>query len=549
MNLIEKRFGTLDFTPLRTATAAVAAMAFSGAAIAQETSQTVASPLEKHADRQFNFETANQLQRGGLKLWVGSHQTVPGQQNSGTAEQYYWGGGEWGVSDRVQLGFAYNVFNDPVSKPVLGASARLRMETTSFHGKYKVLDTAQWGVAAQASVEQLLFRFAPYGGAVDDTHTIGSLHLPITYKASDALQLHVTPGVSVLPSTINGNAFFGTVASVGAGFSWKPSLRWLTYGSVNMPVSGGNTISNTLAIEKTPIWTVGARYNVTPLAALDLFATNGGGVSPATGILSTVPDGDTVMIGGMITYTPGRRAGYRPNYRGTSAEPLNTRQKNLQLDGFTLASADTLGPGRFAFLASAGSGDSYAGSLKFSPDYDLEIEVAYEQHSIDGSVGRPSIPSNDPNYSIGGKMRFLDQNNGSPFSLALHMLAGRDTNASGNGTFYLGMPMTYKANSRMALNLNPKGAIWGNTERFGLGFGVNYAVTPELDAIGEITPVSGGEDVVWAAGLRYHVRGSGLSVDLHASNAIGRHALKSMIGQDDVKITLGATMAFDWLRR
>ncbi|MBR9842150.1 MAG: hypothetical protein GYB25_03250 [Rhodobacteraceae bacterium] len=520
-----------------------------GAATAQDSA--LRTPVELHPERFINFSTANLLPKGTLKLWVGSHQTPPGSSRTGTANQFYHGGAYYAFSDRFQIGIGHSEYQDPPIDPINGSTAQFRIHTTSLEAKVGLLERGPWKVSAEGSIEQFIFRSPHFGipTAASTSDVAASLHLPVSYAASDALQLHVTPGVSVLPDTIGGNAFFGTVASLGAGFSYQPSLRWMTYGAVNMPLSGGNTISNTRTIEKKPVVTFGARYNVSPKAAIDLFVTNGAGVSPATRIMTTFPDGDHLMIGATVSYTPGRGAAYRPNYRGIPAEPLNMRQQHLQRDGITLSSADTLTPGILVGTGTAGNHGAYSGVLQFSPDYDGQIDLSYEKFANDGSVPAGTIPSFATNYMIGLKLRFMDQNNGSPFSLALQAKLGRDTSTGLNGTFFAAMPMMYKASPKLALMVNPKAALFGSTEYFGLGLGVNYEVAPGLEILGEVTPVANGTRTVWATGLRYYPKNGNTSIDLTATNAIGTQALGTMIGQSDVKISLGVSVALDLRRR
>jgi hypothetical protein len=221
----------------------------------------------------------------------------------------------------------------------------------------------------------------------------------------------------------------------------------------------------------------------------------------------------------------------------------------LQRDGITLASADTLTPGIFVGRGIYGNHGSYAGILQFSPDYDGQIDLSYEKFANDGSVAPGTVPSFNPNYMIGLKLRLMDQNNGSPFSLSTMAKLGRTAKGGFQGTFFVAMPMMYKAGDRLALMANPKAALWGSKEYFGLGLGVNYEVLPGLELIGEVTPVSAGQDVVWGTGLRYYPKNSTASVELTATNAIGSQALGTMIAQSDVKVSLGVSLALDMRRR
>ncbi len=156
-----------------------------------------------------------------------------------------------------------------------------------------------------------------------------------------------------------------------------------------------------------------------------------------------------------------------------------------------------------------------------------------------------TIPSRAASYALGLKLRFMDQNNGSPFSLSMLAKLGRDRSGSKNGTFFIAMPMMYKASPKLALMASPKAAAFSSKEYYGLGLGVNYEIAPGLEVIGEVTPVSAGQRTVWATGLRYYPKNSSASIDLSATNAIGSEALGSMIGQSDVRVSLGITLALD----
>ena len=115
--------------------------------------------------------------------------------------------------------------------------------------------------------------------------------------------------------------------------------------------------------------------------------------------------------------------------------------------------------------------------------------------------------------------------------------------------FYLGVPIGYKVNDRLALTAQPKLAFYGPTRKYGLGLGVNYQLFNGFQLIGEVTPVSGGAASVWAAGMRYFVPNSGAIVDLHATNAIGRYGLGTMVAQTSIKIALGLRMQLNLKRR
>ena len=146
-----------------------------------------------------------------------------------------------------------------------------------------------------------------------------------------------------------------------------------------------------------------------------------------------------------------------------------------------------------------------------------------------GFSGAPATPRQIQLQQDGFTLAFADTL--SPGSAALMGMAGTHGNRTG------------------ALVISSKVAVFGSQRKNGVGFGINYAVLPQLQLIAEVTPVSNGEPLVWAAGLRYGLAGSGLTMDLQATNAVGRYGLGTMVGQSETKITLGATMRLNFMRR
>ena len=284
---------------------------------------------------------------------------------------------------------------------------------------------------------------------------------------------------------------------------------------------------------------------MTPKVAIDLYATNGIGATPATSILSFFPEGDEPLFGARVVWTPGRGTGYRPSYLDLG--PIDPRERALQQDGFTLGSADTHEPGTVFGAGWYGSGETYGAGAILALEQGAQFEGYIEKFSNDGSVPVALVPSSSERYQLGAKLRFLDQNNGDPFSLSGRILGGREigTGTPGPGVLFLEAAASMKVTPRVALTVNPKLAAFGNTEVYGLGFGVNFEAMPGLQVIGEVTPVEGGNGTVWATGLRYSLADSGFSIDANATNAIGRTGLGTVIAQDDTRFSLGLTKHFN----
>lgn len=503
------------------------------------------SVLEGPAPRHGAIETGDLLRPGALELRFGSHQTAPGTA-VGTGRQVYTGGMTWRGDADLQFGLAAQVHDDPPEAPVGGLSPNITLLGLAGDVKWPILSTGRLSFAAAASLEAMrldteLFGTPASGGAGD--RVIGSLSFPLTYLLTPTLRAHLAPSLAVLPDALNGRDFFGASARLGAGATWQPARRLQAYGGALMPLGpGGNTLSETGEIERTPVWTLGARYAVTPRAAVDLFASNGLGATPATRHLTSFGDGSSPLFGAMLSYTPGRLASGRESYRpADGGAPIEgTRAVG---DGLTLASGDTLPAGRLSIGSHAGTSGSAGLSLRYSPDRDLEFEALLERYGEDGSVGPDRNPSGDPRYMLGGRLRLLDQALGDPVSLSVRALAGRDVERPTVGVFYLALPMSRRLGEASSLTLSPRLASLGETTILGLGTGMTQALTERLRLLGEMTAVDGGEPAVWAAGLQYDLfpkRKIGLEIS--AGNAIGTQGLGAMVAQEEPILRLGIEM-------
>ena len=493
------------------------------------------------------LDTANQLSQGALQLTFGFNQTDP-SVGTGTGNQIYFINGEYGLTDRLSFGLWGQTFQDPTIGTINGTKPDIGLDSIALSAKYHVLESGSLNIAVAGSVE--LFRFATDlyftgAGGSNEGMAIGSVSAPITYSMNEDLQFHFTPGVSIFPESINGVPFYGTIAHLGLGATYRLSERLSSYAAVDVPVSGGNSISSTGAIEQVPIWTVGGRFNITPKGAVDVYVTNGIGTTPGTSILANWPGGDDLLIGAKLTWTPGAGDGYRESYRNLSS--IDAWQKSLQMDGFTLGSADTFEPGTVSGTLWGGSNEAYGGGLALAFDRDGQFEVYAEQRADDGSVPAGLLPAGDQRYLVGLKVRLLDQNNGDAFSFSGRLLGGRnlDTGTVGVGELFAEGILSYKMVPKLAVTVNPKLGAFGNTSIYGIGLGANFEIYEGIELIGEATYVNDGNGTVWAAGARYNVPDYGLSIDASATNAVGRVGMGTMIAQDSTRFSLSVNKQFN----
>ncbi|NMF85264.1 hypothetical protein [Nodosilinea sp. P-1105] len=506
---------------------------------------TVFSPLEQPAGRLFNLETANQLPGEALQLTVGVHSTLFDTQ-PGTGNQVFYGDVEWGISDRLQLALTYQNYDDPPTQPINGDSPNITLLSLAPSVKYRIVKTERLALAIQGSAEWLSF-LSPLFDSDDQggRHLMGSLHLPTTYTISPGLQFHLTPSVSFFPSSINGLAFYDTLFSLGAGASWQASERWLSYGTLHWPIGpGGNAIQTDQSIGRQLLWTLGSRYTITPKVGVNLYATNGLGVTPATRILASIPGGNQPRLGLQLHYTPDLGSGYRSSYRDPMLTSLSDRDRQQGLNGFTLTTAHTLEPGQVALTVGGGTNSNYSIGLAYSPDHALQLEAMLEDFGSDDSVSAADTAGTAVRYMAGAKLQLFDQRQGDPVSLGVRLLAGRDIDQAGStGVWNLDVPLTYSVNAQTALWVNPRLAAFGNTLTTGLGVGLNYHLTQDWQLLGEVTPVFGDGQLVWALGSRYRLPNTAVYIDLYGTNAVGRQGLGTLVGQSGGR--LGA--AFNWL--
>lgn len=499
------------------------------------------APLERDILIFPGMSSSATLPAGGFLAATGQQQgNLSG--SGGTGNQLYHHQLEYGLTDRVQIGATVQRFEDPV--PIAGGNPDVGIRGISGQVAYKFLDTPNLRMTLRGSVEQYEFRSQFWNSRNDDERFIGSVHLPVTVRLNDALEIHGSAGVSVFPDAINGVQFYGVVPQVGIGASYRASERLSFYGLVNVPFGdNGNSISDSGAIRNVPVWAVGGSFNVTPKAALDLYVGNGLGATPATQILTFFPGGDDLVVGARLTYTPGQGPGYRPNYRGITG-PTTKRQKRLALHSQIITPADTLDPGTVQIFGNYGQKEFGSGGFYFSPDHDIQVGVIVGRYANDGSVPATAFSSTGTQANIAAKLRFLDQNNGSPFSLSGNFVAGRDIN-SRVGSLLLSMPASYQFNDRFAVVAEPQFAASGNTRIRAMGFGANFELFDGFDLIGEAKVVDGGNGHVWSAGARYSLDAVPVTFDVQATNAIGNAGYGSVIAQDSTRFSAGFHIALD----
>ena len=512
------------------------------------------SPLQKPPIRLFNLPTANQLEAGDLSLLAGVRFAGTDQTGAGSGLETDYGYFDYGLTNDFQVGLSASVFDDTLGRKINGNVANLVLNSVAPNVKYQVFKNEDLQVAVAGSVEVVQLRSdgGLFGSSSNNNNNffVGSLQVPVTYNATRDLQLHFTPGLAFFPSSLNGSDFYGTLFKIGTGLSWQATDRLSLFADVNLPLGGkGNAINASNGnFSQRIMYSGGLRYLVTPAVGVDLYATNGFSNTPATSFLAFIPDGNQLAIGANLTYTPNTGKNFAATFRKGTPVPLSSRDTQLSLDGFNLASADTLLPGLFHIWGGLGSGTNV--NVAYGVTNDLQLELFGQKFNQNGD---PTLPSknSDSVFKLGAaaKVRFFDQVQGDPVSLGLKLAVSfvQSFNANSAGYFALEMPTSYNLNPQLSFKFNPKASFVGSESRFGLGLGINYALIGDLQLIGEFTPLfksNSGQGSVWSVGLRYFYPQTNVGVDAYLSNSIGQNGLGGLFAQ-----TNGSSLGFNlhWL--
>ncbi|WP_338441283.1 hypothetical protein VZG28_10915 [Synechococcus elongatus IITB4] len=280
-----------------------------------ETTQLLPVP----PSRLFNLETANQLPAGKFDVSAGFRwffeDSVPG-----SGLQVFIGDVQYGVNDKLQIGFGGFYFDDSLAEPIAGGvggtfngqffGPGLRLGSIGPSAKYQVYKSEDWAISVAGSLELLrVFRNSTpglfgQGGEFDSLTLAGALQVPITYTVSPEFQLTLNPGVSFFPESVGGGGeFYGTYFNIGAGFNFQPVRYVGIFSDINVPLGpGGNAVqASTGAIEKAVVWSSGLRINPVPELSLDFYATNAFGTTLATRSLAFIPGSSQVALGTAVT--------------------------------------------------------------------------------------------------------------------------------------------------------------------------------------------------------------------------------------------------------
>ena len=555
--------------------------------------------------RQPVLTTADQLRQGEVITSFRYRQSFP----SGTAASIGLTGQPtfgitWGVTNNLELTLdAQTVDNSgPVTQGPFNAQ-RINPDGTgpnffqefTLQAKQRLWQNEEGTQALSAVAAASLgnagrpFRFFNANGPVSNGENQGvvtSLELPFTIRTHDRWQFTLSPKVAFLPDDnalyfnrlpINNAGSFGTTFGLAGGISYQLNRRLILWGDAFVPLTGNNTINRDTGLPaRTVAFNAGLRYLVNPRLATDVFVSNTLG---NTGPLSIVADRDNLALGLGVTYLPGITSAnrrYSQHFGSTQEPPPSTPAGFALLDGGTI-------PNKQLLLSLQGGGQGLLTGFRYGLLDDLEIGAFLE--SIPGKVDESEL-------GLSGKIRFLHQADGDPFTLSGLVTVARANNVLINlvnnnrnelgrqalekGGFAfsnekigelliltLSTPMHYQFKGGSAIWLTPTlGFVQrSGLEVAGLNFGGSVPLAKDLDVIAEAGLELSGRGnafignkrdtvIPWTVGLRWRPASllgiseksaiSGLQLEAYVTNRVGTTPFGSLRVRADNEMAIGA---------
>jgi hypothetical protein len=343
---------------------------------------------------------------------------------------------------------------------------------------------------------------------------IPTIQTPFTYSTGD-WQFSLIPSIAFFRDDSAAYFFrppdstesFGTTFGVAGAVSYKIDPRLTLWGDAFIPVTGNNSVDRTSGEpSKALAFNFGLRYLLNPRLAFDVFASNTLG---DTGALALTAEENDIGFGVGVTFMPDFINANRqiPSSFNTDTEKIATP---LIHGGFGFFDGGTLSANNFLLNIQGGS-SNIASSLRYGMLDDLEINLF-----VDYVFG----DTDESEQGIGGKIRFLNQAAGNPFTLSLAAsfsqtnepflnFFNNDKNAFDASGLDKTAPFLFKEDDQFLGRLfivsvslpihyqfDSGAAIWltptvGYVQRIGAeiaGFdvGASLPLTDDLEAIGEI---------------------------------------------------------------
>lgn len=556
------------------------------------------SPLQTRAPV---LTTAEQLRQGEVLVNLRYRQSFPegNAADTGLTGQPTLGV-TWGVTDNLELTLdAQTVDNSGPGRQGRFDVKRINSDDTSpnffqeitLQGKHRIWQNESGTqalsgvVAVSAGVQGRPYRFTAANGAIAssgrNSGLVTSFELPLTISPSDRLQLTLSPKIAFFPDSNalyytrppgDDSESFGTTFGLAGGVTYQVLPRLLLWGDAFIPVTGNNSINRaTGSPARTVTFNAGLRYLVNPRLATDLYVSNSLG---NTGPMSVLGDRAYTSLGLGVTFLPGVSSAnrrYAQSFRDPVEPPPSTVAGFGFLDGGTVANQQLL-------LNLQGGSQGLLGAVRYGLLDDLELGIFLDY--VSGIV-------DESQFGFSGKIRFLHQADGDPFTLSGVATLARSNNVLINlindnrnefeqrglekggfafsnesaGELFiitLSAPMHYQFEGGSAIWLTPTlGFIQRNGLQIaGLNLGGSVPLSRDIDAIAEagINFTSDGNAFIdnnlenaipWTVGLRWQpsslfgISENSPQIEAYLTNRVGSSPFETLRVRADNDIAVG----------
>ncbi len=521
--------------------------------------------------------TAVLLPDDQLQLSVQQVSPSDGGAAGGTGVQNYAVRGELMVNRNLMVSGFWTYADDPLYNPITGPAGQpssLRENLWMVWGgsaRARLIETSGWQLAAEGSLERFSVGsgcsfpescsgsapgsaniFNGSGTKVYSNNLVGSLSLPLSWQASTALQLNLTPLVAFLPSEQGngqggGGPFYGTNIGLGLGATYQLGNQVQLFGSTLFPLGPGeNAFNSSLAFQRVPIYAVGALVALNPRIGLEARVTNGYGLSPATAILALPSAPDEPMLAARLVWNPVAPDSSTPTY--------TPRQSSLALGGLTVNTALTPVGGTTQLWATADSAGSLWGGAAYSVSNDLQAQIytgVVEPGANPNSYVSTFVGDGDLNVRFGAKAMVHRASTKLPIWLGGRVSAGRaggGLQAEGaQGNLFAELMGSWEATPSLAFHLNPKLSWSGAGTSWGVGLAANLQLAERLQLLPEVnvvaTDLGGSNGTNASLGMRW-LASAGTTVDVYLSNAMGVVDLTQLLSSDELRVGAKVTIQF-----
>ena len=419
----------------------------------------------------------------------------------------------YGLNDTLQISGFYSKANNPLNASITGLDIRPEnfWEVFGAAARWKFLTNESWSLALNSSLESWTVGsggsgssgknsgdsaspniFNDSGKRVETQNLVGSISLPLTWHSNKKWQFTIAPAISFLPPNQGkgqggSGEFYGTNPYISGGILWHPTAEIGVTASVAQPIgSGSNNFDRNLKYSKAPIFSGGLNWHLNPRIALQGQLTNGFGATPATGLLTLPSD---------------NRLGYSANFvftadaPDTPQPPLSPIQQSLSLGGITVDTA-LVPPDKTSLAIVNADTNGNLNTLfgySISNIFHLDFFRSEAKNTPQDNIQAITFANNDSiSWRGSGKAVLTSSLRGSPIWSALRISFGHNVSPINNnrsGYLFTETPLTWEANSKLALNISPKAAWTEIGNLWGIGVGANIKLSPRWELIPEVNIV------------------------------------------------------------